>query len=84
MGGSGLEQILVPDYLAQLPASDGWGNPIVYRSDPEGMTYLLSSYGKDGQPSVDEPAAGFDADIHFANGMFLAGPGAGTAGDDEP
>jgi general secretion pathway protein G len=74
-GEHGLERLLVPTYLASLPATDGWGNPIVYRSDLEGVTYLLTSYGKDGAPTGTEASttAGYAADIHFANGIFLAG-----------
>ena len=77
VGGGGeanLERWLVPTYIARLPSADAWGNPFVYRSDPKGMTYLLSSYGRDGAASDDDSGAAFDADIHFANGIFLATP----------
>ena len=44
--------------LTSVPL-DPWKNPYMYEPDPNGMTFELISYGKDGQPGGE----GNDADI---------------------
>ncbi|MFQ5694250.1 MAG: type II secretion system protein GspG, partial [Nitrospinota bacterium] len=75
--GARLQSYLVPIYIREVPAVDGWGNPIYYESDEQGMEYRIFSYGKDGQPSSggEGPQAGFDGDIILRNGVFIARPG---------
>lgn len=68
-----LRKDLQPMYVRDLPATDAWGNPLLYWSD--GETYRIVSNGADGKPDrpYDDPAAGtatlnFDGDIVFENG----------------
>lgn len=77
-GGSGIEALLVPTYMASLPAKDGWGNPILYQSNREGTFYTLTSLGRDGKPTPGSDGATRDpaSDIVFRNGNFVAWPGA--------
>ena len=70
---------LEPVYIAQLPLTDGWENPILYWSD--GRSYRILSMGRDGRIDRDwtrtvEPLAsiGHDADIVFGDGGLLAWP----------
>ncbi len=76
VGEGSLGEMLSPIYIHVIPASDAWGNPILYVSDEEGASYRLSSPGKDGvfTPGAQGPTAGFDADIIFKNGNFIAWP----------
>ena len=39
---------LVPIYISDLPAQDGWGRPLLY-SNVHGSLWLIS-FGEDGQP----------------------------------
>jgi hypothetical protein len=71
---------LEPVYIATLPRTDGWRNPILYWSD--GGTYRIISTGKDGKMERDwsgrvEPrtAPDADGDIVFADGELLVHPG---------
>ena len=38
------------------------------------MSAMPRSIGEDEEASAEDESGGFDADIHFANGIFLAGP----------
>lgn len=42
--------VLVPNYIQRLP-TDPWGTPYDYRLD--GSTYVIISYGRDGQAGGD-------------------------------
>ncbi len=78
--GAGLEALrpdLEPDYVKQLPLSDGWGHPYVYEVDEEGSTYTLTSPGKDGELQRAAPAEklrDFSADVVLVDGVFVQGP----------
>ncbi|HKV06643.1 MAG TPA: DUF2059 domain-containing protein [Thermoanaerobaculia bacterium] len=79
-----LEKILVPDYLQELPKTDGWGHPYEYYlnvKDPMAQqVMMIRSPGKDGKFSdgpysvgAFEPAD-FDEDIVWADGFFVRWP----------
>jgi hypothetical protein len=74
-----LRPYLEPSYLANLPARDGWGNPVLYRCD--GRDFRLVSNGADGR--ADRPydevrdrarTEGLEADIIWENKVFLRQP----------
>lgn len=56
---AGLEPLLVPVYLQQLPTHDAWGRPLLFRTT--GVQFTVSSVGTDGigQWDVRFPACGF-------------------------
>ncbi len=73
-----LASLLTPTDGERLRFHDGWGRPLLYRS--EGTGYRLWSHGKDGRfggPS-GTPSRGavtsFEDDLVLANGSFLAWP----------
>lgn len=85
---SGLEPILTPTYIRELPQTDGWGEPLRYEcwtssgdsSDPCD-SYSLSSGGRDrafeGADHASTIAGAtnhFDCDIVYANGFFVRYP----------
>lgn len=84
-----LVAILQPEYLAQPPHADGWGNPYRYacRAElgaPGCSTFRLISPGRDGAFEHDDPwsygaevfaVGAFDRDIVYADGAFLQYPG---------
>ncbi|MDX1502656.1 MAG: type II secretion system protein GspG [Thermoanaerobaculia bacterium] len=64
-------------YLAEVPATDGWGHPLVYWSD--GVSYRIASPGKDGQMQHDwlavatvdgAPPPPPETDLVFGDGSF--------------
>jgi general secretion pathway protein G len=62
-------------YLRNLPATDGWGFPILYASDSGGVGYTIRSGGKDGLTQAAFGATtDFDCDIIFEDGTFIAFP----------
>jgi len=74
---------LEPVYIAQMPRTDGWENPILYWSD--GGTYRIISTGRDGRidrdwtgPVERESSEAGASDIVFGDGRLLAGPAALT------
>ena len=78
-----LSPLLVPKYVEQVPAVDGWGTELRYACWPAGecRSYALISAGSDKtfeHDSVEDYAAGttksFDADIVFTDGRFLQYP----------
>lgn len=78
-----LQAPLSPTYLTNVPASDGWGNPIRYRcSNEKGPCsgYELTSGGRDKafEENVDTLSPlgtrNFDCDIIYANGDFMRYP----------
>ena len=77
-----LESILVPQYIAAVPALDGWGNPYEYRlnatlTQPQLM--LIRSGGSDGVFEGTVYARGYistlDQDLVWADGFDVRGPG---------
>ncbi|MGH9749205.1 MAG: hypothetical protein ACRD5D_04405 [Candidatus Polarisedimenticolia bacterium] len=69
---------LPADTLAALQMKDAWGNPLLYRTDPEGTQYVLVSFASDG---ADDglgkvgPTDSYNCDIVFSNGDFIQWPG---------
>lgn len=67
-----------PKYLQRAPTEDGWGGPIYYGSDAEGIgtQYTLSSYGKDKKlsPTSSGTIREYECDIVYQNGVFTATP----------
>lgn len=81
-----LEDLLVPDYIAELPRTDGWGNPLELCLDREptpGDEYLagIRSPGRDGSFEGDTyregpfPTEDLDRDPVWINGFFVRWPG---------
>ncbi|MEW6455730.1 MAG: prepilin-type N-terminal cleavage/methylation domain-containing protein [Acidobacteriota bacterium] len=64
----------------RIPATDGWGNPILYEAsdaaNPE--SYTILSYGRNGAEDAGiadgYPATQFEGDIIFQNGDFVKKP----------
>lgn len=81
-----LSGILVPEYIAELPATDGWQHPLEYRVSSNLLgseVFRIRSPGRDGVFDSDEyeyQAAPFvttdyDRDIVWADGYFVRYPG---------
>ena len=79
-----LAAILVPRYVAAIPAADGWGHPYEFRlntKDPNAILVMaLRSAGRDGKFSdthyevkAFEPTD-FDQDIPWMDGYFVRWP----------
>jgi len=67
---------LEPDFMSPVPPGDGWGYAWSYQSN--GISYSLTSSGRDGAsgpaaplPWYDEP---FEADMVLQNGTFTQAP----------
>jgi hypothetical protein len=79
-----LTALLVPKYIAAIPAEDGWGHPYEFRlntTDPNAIEVMgVRSGGLDGQLSdgnytVDGfKATDFDQDISWLDGFFVRWP----------
>jgi type II secretion system protein G len=70
-----LTPYLVPTYLRDMPALDGWRRSMQYKA--EGLSYTLTSFGADGleQPSRPfGPTTNFSDDIVLSNGVFVQWP----------
>jgi hypothetical protein len=67
---------LSPGYMQVAPASDGWGNPLVYEANGDG--YRVISYGSDGSPGPAPPVRWindpYDADLILEDGQFVQAP----------
>lgn len=67
-------------YFRNLPATDGWGNPIQYQAtgSPDPESYTILSYGRNGAEDSGiadgYPATQFEGDIIFQNGDFTKKP----------
>lgn len=80
-----LEQLLVPNYLPELPRHDAWGHPYEYFLDPENLLrenlFAIRSPGRDGVFSGKEyshgtfPASQYDEDLVWTDGFWLRWPG---------
>jgi uncharacterized protein len=79
-----LGKILVPDYLRELPKTDGWGHPYEYYLNVEDpmaqQVMMIRSPGKDGKFSDVRYSVGafepddLDQDIVWADGYFVRWP----------
>jgi type II secretory pathway pseudopilin PulG len=71
-----LRPFLEPTYILNLPATDGWNNPLVYEIYEDGQGYWIGSLGSDGVSSGPEegPTSRFTDDIFMANGVFVTYP----------
>lgn len=75
---------LVPHYIQEVPAEDGWHQSFDYHlnvADPEGQLVLaVRSLGRDGQPEGDEYTTGgfeptdYDRDLVWVDGGFVRWP----------
>ena len=79
-----LAAVLVPKYIAAIPAEDGWGHPYEFRLNTRDsnatVVMALRSAGKDGRFSGShysvsgyEPSE-FDQDIPWMDGFFVRWP----------
>ena len=69
---------LQPNYIMIAPVNDAWGNAFNYAPGGGNLTYLLSSFGRDGAagpaapvPWMNEP---FEPDIIMNTGQFTQAP----------
>lgn len=79
-----LESILVPSYIQEIPALDGWTEPFDYHlmeNDPDAVHVLaVRSNGRDAQPETDTYTTGafdptdYDQDIVWVDGGFVRWP----------
>jgi hypothetical protein len=79
-----LERLLVPRYIARLPAVDGWGHPYEVRLNTQNLAseraYMIRSPGRDGMFSTDSYTPGafdskdYDEDIVFADNFLVRWP----------
>jgi len=73
---SGMTAALQPDYMQNVPQSDGWDQPFLYSGQIN--NYSLSSGGKDGGPvhSTDNnfDKRDFNHPMTVVNGVFTASP----------
>ena len=69
-----LAALVEPDYIRDIPTTDGWGRPFQIKSTRR--KYMIHSYGRNG---VRDAAPGgaqgsLDADIIFSDGQFVQWP----------
>ncbi len=79
-----MKEKLVPDYIEEVPRTDGWGHPYEFRvawDDPMAThVYLIRSPGRDGKFADAKYEGGsfepddFDQDIVWADGFFIRWP----------
>jgi type II secretory pathway pseudopilin PulG len=79
-----LSSTLVPTYIRQVPAVDGWGTAYRYECWPSGgcLHYAIVSAGADKtfehdsaqEYAADTKTSDFDNDIVYANGLFAQYP----------
>jgi hypothetical protein len=82
-----LAKLLVPKYLREVPANDGWGHPYEYRLQTRDLdaehVMALRSAGQDGRFAGDRyEIGGFpkdreDEDLAWMDGYFVRWPTAG-------
>lgn len=90
VSGEDVARFLVPKYIAEVPATDGWGHSFDYHvnlANPLAKTvFLVRSPGKDGRFGGDDyEVAAFDSsdcnqDIVWADGFFVRWPGKVSTG----
>jgi len=79
-----LEDLLVPNYLAEIPEVDGWGNPYEVRLNTDNLmaktVMSIRSPGRDGRYAAyvyeiqGFDPADFDQDVVWADGFFVRWP----------
>jgi len=72
-----LRAVLTPTYIKLFVETDAWRNPLAYTTNATGSSYLITSYGQDGQPDPSYQGQGtrrFDCDIMYSNGSFIQYP----------
>jgi general secretion pathway protein G len=72
-----LRDRLDPTYARPLPVKDGWGNQFEFGIDGTETSYLIWSYGKNGQKQTNPPGGAttkMTDDIIYMNGMFAQYP----------
>jgi len=72
-----LRTALTPTYTKLFVETDAWRTAIAYTINPDGSSYLITSYGRDRK--VDSTFVGggtqnFDCDIMYSNGSFVQYP----------
>lgn len=71
-----LDEIETGGYLAQVPATDAWGNP--WRYEPSPQAFILTSLGSDGREGPAPPApwtqGAYDCDLVMVNGQMAQAP----------
>ena len=73
-----ISHYIEPLYIKSAPKKDSWGNLFLYQTSSDGLSYTITSYGKDHMP--DSPGhykgviARFTNDITFSQGSFTAFP----------
>ena len=80
-----LTTLLVPDYIDEVPRTDGWGHEYEYGLDFENplaeQAMYIRSPGRDGRFEADPYVKGafaeddYDRDIVWVDGLFVAWPG---------
>jgi len=70
---------LQPQYMLVVAVNDGWGNPFNYAAGGGNLSYVLTSFGRDGAagpaapvPWENEP---FEPDLILNTGQFTQAPG---------
>lgn len=77
---SALKLHLEPEFIATLPETDPWGNPLLYGSTLDGNSCALLSMGVDGSqdeesiPEEPRPTSCYEADLIWANGQMMQYP----------
>jgi type II secretion system protein G len=72
---STLAEALQPTYMKAVPGKDGWGNLFAGGTATDGQTYMIASYGKNGEINDAQGAQSkFDCDLAFSNGSFVTYP----------
>jgi type II secretory pathway pseudopilin PulG len=71
-----LDEVLVPEYLASLPALDGWREPFEIRTADDGSWYEIASTGRDRVPGdrPGGPTRNMDCDVVYRDGQFIQWP----------
>lgn len=79
-----LRKLLVPQYIGQLPESDGWGNPYEFRLNVKDAmakhVMAIRSPGRDGKYSASKYSVrafdpeSYDEDIVWIDGYFVRQP----------
>ncbi len=68
-----LRHALIPSYIKEVPARDGWNHPLQFATN--GHDYFIHSSGADSQfDRYLGPTTSFDCDIVYSNGTFLEYP----------
>lgn len=73
-----IRRYIEPLYIKKIPIKDTWGNFFLYTSTEDGLSYTITSYGKDHKADVPGnykgPITRFTNDIRFSQGSFTEFP----------